>query len=99
MGGEATTNGRPSVIAFPSPSPVLIPSFYTVSGTVFRTSDHPIATGGSQDIYTGEWTGQEVRWAELLPAFVKLCLGSACLSTESDAGCAGGEIRPCVTTL
>lgn len=32
-----------------------------VSGKVTRTSDHPIASGGSQDIYTGEWTGQDVR--------------------------------------
>jgi hypothetical protein len=75
------------------PSPVLIADFHTVSGKVFRTSDHPVATGGSQDIYTGEWTGQEVRRAELLPVFVELCLGSACLSTEPDPCCAGGEIR------
>lgn len=34
-----------------------------LSGKVSRTSDHPIATGGSQDIYTGEWTGQEVALA------------------------------------
>ena len=32
-----------------------------VSGNVIRSSDHPIASGGSQDIYTGELTGQEVR--------------------------------------
>jgi hypothetical protein len=76
------------------PSPVLIADFHTVSGEVFRTSDHPVATWGSQDIFTGEWTGQEVRQpeAELLPVLVKLCLGSACLSTEPDPCCAGGEI-------
>jgi hypothetical protein len=41
--------------------PVLNLCFRPVSGKVIRTSDHPIASEGSQDIYTGEWTGQEVR--------------------------------------
>ncbi|KAI9433953.1 ras guanine nucleotide exchange factor domain-containing protein [Lactarius indigo] len=40
-----------------------LPPMADLSGNVTRTSDHPIATGGSQDIYTGEWTGQEVALA------------------------------------
>ncbi|KAH9057640.1 hypothetical protein EDB87DRAFT_1746990 [Lactarius vividus] len=40
-----------------------LPPMVDLSGNVTRTSDHPIATGGSQDIYTGEWTGQEVALA------------------------------------
>ncbi|KAH9057104.1 ras guanine nucleotide exchange factor domain-containing protein [Lactarius deliciosus] len=39
-----------------------LPPMVDLSGNVTR-SDHPIATGGSQDIYTGEWTGQEVALA------------------------------------
>ncbi|KAF8496698.1 ras guanine nucleotide exchange factor domain-containing protein [Russula emetica] len=40
-----------------------LPPMVDLSGKVIRTSDHPIASGGSQDIYTGEWTGQEVALA------------------------------------
>ncbi|KAH9989792.1 hypothetical protein BJV77DRAFT_1015930 [Russula vinacea] len=40
-----------------------LPPMVDLSGKVSRTSDHPIALGGSQDIYTGEWTGQEVALA------------------------------------
>ncbi|KAF8266619.1 hypothetical protein EI94DRAFT_1786854 [Lactarius quietus] len=40
-----------------------LPPMVDLTGKVSRTSDHPIATGGSQDIYTGEWTGQEVALA------------------------------------
>jgi len=36
---------------------------FDLSGKVTRTSDRLIASGGSQDIYTGEWTGQEVALA------------------------------------
>jgi serine/threonine protein kinase len=40
-----------------------LPPMVDLSEKVFRTSDHPIASGGSQDIYIGEWTGQEVALA------------------------------------
>ncbi|KAI0003232.1 hypothetical protein BJV74DRAFT_881694 [Russula compacta] len=40
-----------------------LPPMDDLSGNVSRTSDHAIATGGSQDIYTGEWTGREVALA------------------------------------
>ncbi|KAH9967849.1 hypothetical protein BC827DRAFT_1168576 [Russula dissimulans] len=40
-----------------------LPPMVDLSGKVFRTSDHAIASGGSQDIYTGEWTGTEVALA------------------------------------
>ncbi|KAI9457793.1 hypothetical protein BJY52DRAFT_1223704 [Lactarius psammicola] len=52
-----------SWLSFPSRRVRADRSFDSVSGNVTRTSDHPIATGGSQDIYTGEWTGQEVALA------------------------------------
>lgn len=51
---------RPYLVFVPG-DPVLKLCFRPVSGKVIRTSDHPIASEGSQDIYTGEWTGQEVR--------------------------------------
>ncbi|KAI0303379.1 hypothetical protein B0F90DRAFT_1816200 [Multifurca ochricompacta] len=37
-----------------------LPPMVDLSGSVVRTSEHAVATGGSQDIYTGEWTGKEV---------------------------------------
>lgn len=69
VGREATTNGRPSVCLSLSKF-CAYRDFHSVTGTVFRTSDYPIATGGSQDIHTGEWTGQGVRWLELLSLYV-----------------------------
>ena len=47
-------------LSVPYGDPVLNFCIRPVSGNVVR-SDYPIASGGSQDIYTGEWTGQEVR--------------------------------------
>jgi hypothetical protein len=52
---------RPYLIFVSCGDPVLKLRLCPVSGNVIRTSDHPIASGGSQDIYTGEWIGQEVR--------------------------------------
>ncbi|KAI9508854.1 ras guanine nucleotide exchange factor domain-containing protein [Russula earlei] len=40
-----------------------LPAMVDLSGKVSRTSDRAIATGGSQDIYTGEMTGTEVALA------------------------------------
>ncbi|KAI0287928.1 ras guanine nucleotide exchange factor domain-containing protein [Russula brevipes] len=40
-----------------------LPPMVDLSGQVIRTSDHAIASGGSQDIHTGEWTGTEVALA------------------------------------
>ena len=45
----------------PRRDPILKLRLRLVSGKVTRTSDHTIASGGSQDIYTGEWAGQNVR--------------------------------------
>jgi hypothetical protein len=52
---------RPYLVFVPCGDPVPEYCLRSVSGNVIRTSDHPIASGGSQDIYTGEWTGQEVQ--------------------------------------
>ena len=52
---------RPYLVFVPCGDHVLKFCLRPVSGNVIRTSDHSIASGGSQDIYTGEWTGQEVR--------------------------------------
>jgi hypothetical protein len=52
---------RPYLVFVPCGNPVLKLCLRPVSGKVTRTSDRLIASGGSQDIYTGEWTGQEVR--------------------------------------
>ena len=52
---------RPYLVFVPCRYLVFNLSLRPVGGKVTLTSDHPIASGGSQDIYTGEWTGQEVR--------------------------------------
>ena len=62
---DGSKDSRPWLIVriwfVPCGTPMLKHGLRLVSGKVSRTSDHPIALGGSQDIYTGEWTGQEVR--------------------------------------
>jgi hypothetical protein len=71
-----------------------------VSGKVIRTSDHPIASGGSQDIYTGEWTGHQVRIEgdgsrnfRVNFFFSIQLLGGPCVSPESEPCRPGGEMR------
>lgn len=70
-----------------------------VSGKVKRTSDHPIASGGSQDIYTGEWTGQEVWGLEgdgsrefPTNSFQLQLTGGPCVSSEPEPCRPGGEM-------
>lgn len=90
---------RPCCVSF-SCWAVYLTVLRPVSGKVVRTSNNAIASGGSQDIYTGEWTGKEVwRCQESSWSFTKFCLlGCTCLSTEPEPCGAGGEMRCSIIT-
>lgn len=65
-----------------------------VSGKVVLTSNHAVVAGGSQDIFTGELTGQEVRLVVIPFTITKLCPGRPRLPTKSNSCRTGGEASP-----